>query len=119
METKMKSLLLAAVLITMLLFSDLAVGGQKGELSCTACGYSQKVTIGGGRNSPSVTIYCPQCKTFSRKAFASWKEANTAQEFVCPKCPDQKAVAYKGQPGISCPKCGQNKTKFKTLIYFD
>jgi DNA-directed RNA polymerase subunit RPC12/RpoP len=112
-------LVLLAVLIIGLLASEVAFAGQSGELSCTSCGYKRQLTIGGSIKSPSLTIHCPQCKTFSYNIFPSWKEANEAKEFTCPNCSSKKAFAYKGQRGIPCPRCGLKTTSFKTRILVD
>jgi Zn finger protein HypA/HybF involved in hydrogenase expression len=112
-------LVVLAVFIIGLLASEVAFAGQRGELSCTSCGYKQQLTIGGTMKSPRLTIYCPQCKTFSYKTFASWKQANEAEEFACPNCSSNTAFAYKGQGGIPCPRCGQRTTMFKTRMMVD
>lgn len=115
----MRSWVLAAIFIIALLSCGLASAGQRGELYCTSCGYKQALAIGGTKKSPSLTIYCPQCKKFSRMAFASWEQATKSEEFVCPICSSKKAFVYRGQSGISCPRCGRKTTKFKTMLYVD
>ncbi len=115
----MKGLVISFVLIAMLLFSDFSESGESGEFHCTSCGYSQSLSVGGSKSSPSLTIYCSQCNTFSKKAFASWHEANRAEEFVCPKCSNTKAFVYRGQSKMTCPKCGKKTTRFKTIRLFD
>ena len=114
----MRKLILAVIFVAGLFSYELAVAGQRGELSCSSCGYKRQLTIGGSRKSASLTIYCPQCKTFSRKTFATWGEANKAEEFTCPKC-SAKAFVYRGQAGFPCPKCGRTTTTFKKLMSFD
>jgi Zn finger protein HypA/HybF involved in hydrogenase expression len=117
-EVGMKKLVVGVILIAGLLSYDLAVAGQRGELSCSSCGYKRQLTVGGGRKSPRLTVYCPQCKTFSQKAFATWGEANKAGELACSTCSAQLLV-YRGQANFPCPKCGRKTTRFKTLMHFD
>jgi len=114
----MKRLVVAVILLAGLLLYDLAAAGQTGQLNCTSCGYKRRLTIGGSRKSASLTIYCPQCKSFTKRAFASWGEANREGGFTCSTC-SAKCLVYRGQSGFPCPKCGRKTTKFNTLGHFD
>jgi Zn finger protein HypA/HybF involved in hydrogenase expression len=114
----MRAKLLAVIFITSALLAEVAFAGQSGEFYCASCGYKTYLVTGGTKRSAAVTIYCPRCKSFSRKAFASWEEANRIREFTCSQC-SAPASVYWGRSGFPCPKCGSVKTKFEVREYFD
>jgi len=110
---------LAVIFTIGVLVGEVAAAGQRGGLYCTSCGYKESLVIGGTKRPARLTIHCPQCKNFSRKAFAIWEEANKIREFTCPKCSSPRASVYRGGDGIRCPKCGSQKTKLRVRMYFD
>jgi hypothetical protein len=104
------------------LWVSAAVAGQSGTVSCATpgCGYQDNLTIGGGKQSPSVTGYCRSTKKFVRAKLKSWADY---RENIppCPDCPEPILPIYDGSQvaEIPCPRCSNLTLQYKRRLLFD
>uniref|UniRef100_A0A7V4G7N6 Uncharacterized protein n=1 Tax=Desulfobacca acetoxidans TaxID=60893 RepID=A0A7V4G7N6_9BACT len=109
------------LLLTQMGWSTPASAGEKGEVVCghSGCGYRTSLTIGGGRNSPSVTGYCMSQRQFIRVKLDSWKEYR--QPHFCPRGKELMIPIYGGEDvrGLPCPRCGRRTLRYERRLMFD
>jgi hypothetical protein len=105
-----------------LLWAAAAMAGQSGTVSCSTpgCGYEDTLTIGGGKQSPSLTGYCRSTKKFVRVKLKSWKDYRETVP-ASPDCPEAILPIYDGGQvvEIPCPQCGNLSLHYKKRLMFD
>jgi len=115
-------LFLTALFFGVTLWVAPALAGQAGTVSCSTpgCGYQERLTIGGGKKSPSLTGYCRSTKKFVRVKLTSW-EGYREKVPASPECPESILPIYDGGQvtGIPCPKCGNLTLNYKRTLMFD
>ena len=76
----------------LVLWAAAAAAGEKGTVSCSTpdCGYHDNLTIGGAKQSPSLTGYCRSTKKFVRVKPKSWDDYRKIIP-ACPDCPEPPA----------------------------
>ena len=118
-----------------------ALAGMDYPMKCTNCGYSSRVSVGGGKGFEQITGYCQESKKF---VYITWKrgekkpepmakvwDSTTGKMIEVYKCPDcekpfiplrAKAADIDGPGFDHCPKCGKQTFKVdkdKGIIAFD
>ena len=134
-----KALLLA--LAFLLLPAMAALAGMGYTMTCSDCGYSSEVQIGGGMMFKQITGYCTESKKF---VYLRWKRDEKKPEpigqiwdsatgkkidlYKCPDCskpfmPVQVDPNNVERPGFDrCPKCGKQTfqiDKSKPVMAYD
>lgn len=119
-KTWHRSLLLSLFFIILLL-GDCALAGEAGSVSCATpgCGFQESLTIGGGKQSPAVTGYCPKSRKFVRLKLKSWQDYR--KPHYCPGGQEKMQPIYDGSQitQIPCPKCGNLTLQYKRKLMFD
>jgi hypothetical protein len=109
------------IFLVLLLLVEGALAGEAGEVSCTTpgCGYHTDLKIGGAKNSPSVTGYCPKEKKFVWVKIRRWEDYRQPRN--CPGGKERLQPIYEGADvaGIPCPQCGNMTLKYQLRLLFD
>ena len=103
------------------LWANGALAGESGEVTCTTagCGYKTNLNIGGLRNSPAMTGYCPKEKQFVRVRLKSHDDYHKPQR--CPNDQMPLVPIYRGADisSIPCPQCGNRTLKYELKLRKD
>ena len=114
-------LVILPIFFGLVLWASAALAGESGKVSCTTpgCGYQKTLAIGGGRNSPAVTGYCPREKKFVSLKLKSW--ADYRKPHYCPGTKEPMQSIYDGSQvsQIPCPQCGNLTLHYKRGLMFD
>jgi hypothetical protein len=109
------------IFFVLLLLVAGALAGEAGEVSCATpgCGYHTNLKIGGAKNSPSVTGYCPREKIFVRVKIRRWEDYR--KTLNCPGGQERLQPIYESSEvsRIPCPQCGNLTLNYERRLFFD